>query len=150
MSITLHNLKPAKGARRRKIRLGRGNASGRGTYSTKGQKGQRARSGGRNGLKLKGIKRRMLNLPKMGGFKSRYAKLAGVNVGVLNEYFKEGERVTLARLRELGLVDSGVSAKILGDGELKKKIIVTGLKVSSGAMEKIKSAGGTVEVKGVK
>jgi len=147
MAITLHNLKPAKGARRRKIRLGRGNASGRGTYSTKGQKGQRARSGGRSGLKLKGLKRRLLNLPKIGGFKSKYSKLAGVNVGVLNEYFKDGERVTLARLRQLGLLDRGVTAKILGDGELKKKVIVVGLKVSAGALDKIKSAGGTVLAK---
>lgn len=150
MAITLHNLKPAKGSRRRKIRLGRGNASGRGTYSTKGQKGQRARSGGRSGLKLKGLKRRMLNLPKIGGFKSMYPRLAGVNVGVLNEHVKEGERVTLSRLRALGLVPEGVSAKILGDGELKKKIVVSGMKVSSGALEKIKAAGGTVEEKGKK
>lgn len=147
MSITLHNLQPARGSRRRKIRVGRGNASGRGTYSTRGQKGQRARSGGRSGLKLKGLKRRLLNLPKIGGFTSRYPKLSPVNVASLEEHFKDGERVTLERLRKLGLVDDKMRAKILGTGELKKKIIVVGIKVSAGALDKIKSAGGTVETK---
>ncbi len=145
MAITLHNLKPAKGARRRKIRLGRGNASGRGTYSTKGQKGQRARSGGRKKLKLKGLKRRLLNLPKIGGFTSLRSKSCGINVLVLNEHFKDGERVTLDRLQKLELAEKGCAVKILGDGELKKKLIVVGIKVSASAAEKIKSAGGTVE-----
>lgn len=145
MAITLHNLKPAKGSRHRRIRVGRGNASGRGTYSTRGQKGQRARSGGRSGLKLKGLKRRLLNLPKIGGFKSRYAKHYGINVSLLEEHFQSGERVTFARLRELGLVDAGKKVKILGDGELKKKLQIVGLAVTSGAKAKIEAAGGVVE-----
>lgn len=144
MAITLHNLQPARGSRRRKIRVGRGNASGRGTYSTRGQKGQRARSGGRSGLKLKGLKRRLLNLPKIGGFKSRYSKLAPVNISALNEHFKDGERVTLARLWQLGLVDNKMQAKILGDGELKKKLVLAGLAVSESARKKIEEAGGSV------
>ena len=145
MTITLHTLKPARGSRHRKIRLGRGNASGRGTYSTKGQKGQRARSGGRNKLKLKGLKRRMLNLPKIGGFTSLYAKSAGINVSVLQDSFKEGERVTADRLYKMGLAEKGTPIKILGDGELKKKLIIVGIKLSASAAEKVKEAGGTVE-----
>lgn len=145
MEITLHNLKPARGSRRRKIRLGRGNASGRGTYSTKGQKGQRARSGGRSGLKLKGLKRRLLNLPKIGGFKSKYPKLSPVNVGALQEHFKEGEHVTLDRMRKFGLVDSRMRVKILGDGELKKKLVIIGVPTSESARKKIEEAGGSVK-----
>ncbi len=145
MAITLHNLRPAKGSRHRKIRLGRGNASGRGTYSTKGQKGQRARSGGRSGLKLKGLKRRLLNLPKIGGFTSLYPKFAPVNLGALQESFQDGEKVTTNRLRQLGLIDKGIDAKILGDGELKKKLVIVGLPVSVSARKKIEAAGGSVE-----
>lgn len=143
MTITLHNLKPKAGSRHRKIRVGRGNASGRGTTATRGTKGQRARSGGRSGLKLKGLKRRLLNLPKIGGFKSNYQKLQGVNVSILQKYFESGERVTLGRLRALGLV-SGDSVKILGDGELKKKLIIANIPVSEGAKAKIIASGGSI------
>ncbi|MBI2098934.1 50S ribosomal protein L15 [Candidatus Uhrbacteria bacterium] len=145
MAFTLHNLHPAAGATRRKIRVGRGNASGRGTYSTRGAKGQRARSGGRRGLKLKGLKRRLLNLPKIGGFRSKYAKPRGINVSLLEEIFQTGDKITLARLRELKLVDRDEDAKILGDGELKKKITVVGIPATAGAKKKIEAAGGAVE-----
>lgn len=143
MSIGLHNLSPAPGSRRRKVRVGRGNASGLGTTATRGTKGQRARSGGRNKLKLKGLKRRLLNVPKLGGFKSRYPKAEALNVSVLNEHFSVGERVTVTRLRDLGLVE-GNKVKILGDGDLKKKLVIAGMAVSEGAKAKIIAAGGSV------
>lgn len=95
-------------------------------------------------MKLKGLKRRLLNLPKIGGFRSKYPKLSPVNVGVLQEHFKEGERITLERMRKIGLLDSKMRVKILGDGELKKKLFLIGLPVSGSARKKIEEAGGSV------
>lgn len=74
-----------------------------------------------------------------------YAKSAGINVSVLQDNFKEGERVTVGRLEKLGLAEKGTPIKILGDGELKKKLVIVGIKLSASAALKVKAAGGTVE-----
>lgn len=145
MSLTLSNLKPAFGSRTKTRRIGRGAGSGRGTTAGKGTKGQRARSGGRKGLKRIGLKRIMSRIPKHRGFTSIHKKLQIVNVGVLQERF-EGGIITPARLEETRLVRTArFGVKIVGSGELKKAFTVKGCEVSKSAREKIIAAGGSVE-----
>lgn len=145
--LTLHNLKPAKGSKKKRKRVGRGNASGHGTYSTRGQKGQRSRSGGRNKLKIKGLKSLLQGIPKKRGFKSFYAKSAVVNVGDLEKYFTTGELINGRLLAEKGLIKTAKDGvKILAEGELTKKFKVRANSFSKGAEEKIKKAGGEVIV----
>lgn len=148
MTVTLDNLKPSPGAQTKTRRLGRGNASSRGTYSGKGQKGQRARTGGKNGLKLMGMRRMIQNVPKKRGFTSLYAKPSIVNLMDLN-IFAAGALVSPKELLKKGLVrDTGDGVKILGQGDLK----VEGLRfqdceISLPAREKIEKARGVIEIK---
>ena len=88
MSLSLHTIKPSKGAAKKRKRVGRGNASGHGTYSTRGLKGQKSRSGV-SGLKRLGLKMTLSRIPKKRGFKSPKAKNQVVNLTDINENFKE-------------------------------------------------------------
>ncbi|MEY4744950.1 MAG: hypothetical protein RL272_895 [Candidatus Parcubacteria bacterium] len=141
----MHTLRPAKGAKRSPKRVGRGNASGKGTTAGRGGKGQTARSGGRNRLKLLGMRHLMLQTPKLRGFQSHRAKPALLNLGQLGSAFQSGETVSPATLAKKRLVPSASSrVKIVSDGSLKKKLVVKGCAVSDGAKEKIVAAGGEV------
>ncbi|MBI5731822.1 MAG: 50S ribosomal protein L15 [Candidatus Magasanikbacteria bacterium] len=145
MILGLHNLQPARGSKKKTKRVGRGNASGHGTYSTRGSKGQRARSGGRNRLKQKGWRHILLSTPKSRGFKSLKTKSVIVNLEKIEKFFSEGEKVNPQTLREKRIISSvGFSIKILGQGELSKKIEVEGCSVSAAAREKIEKAGGKI------
>ncbi len=145
MALALHTIKSFPHSRKKVKRVGRGLGS-KGTYSGRGQKGQRARSGGRKGLKLLGMRRIILSTPKLRGFKSPYAKLSVVNVSDLEKKFKDGEVVSPKTLLEKGLVGKmGAEVKILGDGELKKKLIIADCAVSGSAKEKIEKAGGQIK-----
>lgn len=144
MALTLHTIKPFSGSKKKVKRVGRGLGS-TGTYSGRGQKGQKARSGGRKGLKLLGMKRIIMSTPKLRGFKSHYPKMTAVNVGDLEKKFNDGERVTPKTLLEKGLVGKiKAMVKILGEGELKKKLTIVDCAVSASAKEKIEKAGGAI------
>jgi len=144
--MELNNLKPKKGARHAKKRVGRGPGSGHGKTSSRGEKGQKSRSGFSRKLGFEGgqmpLHRR---LPKRGFtniFKKDYAV---VNVSDL-ERFDNGATVDETALRAAGLVKGqhdGV--KVLGDGELSKKLTVTATKFSKSAKEIIEKAGGTCQ-----
>lgn len=130
-----------------KKRVGRGPGSGMGKTSTRGQKGQNARSGGGTRIGFEGgqtpIARR---LPKRGFTNFNRKEYAIVNVKDLNR-FEDGTNVTPALLIESGLVKKELSGvKILGNGELTKKLTVTAAKFSKSAQEAIENAGGKVEV----
>ena len=141
----LHNLAPIQGKTGR--RVGRGTGSGSGTTAGRGQKGQRARSGGRNPRFEGGRTPLYKLLPKLRGFTSRFTPLAFVNVGDLEKNFKDGESVTRSTLAKAGLTEnSRQPVKILGGGDLKKKLAITVDAVSEGAKKKIESAGGSVVV----
>lgn len=145
MSLKLHNLKPSVGSRRKPKRLGRGDSAGQGSYSGKGQKGQKARSGGRNKLARKGLRNLLMSSPKLRGFQSFYPKAKVLNLDVLEKYFNDGDVVNQGALKEKGLI--GVRAdkiKILGDGELTKKLNLEGLAISSSAKAKVEAKGGSV------
>jgi len=145
MSLNLHTLKPARGSKRTPKRVGRGNASGKGTTAGRGGKGQTARSGGRNRLKLLGMRHLMLQTPKLRGFKSHHAKSPVVSVGQLNGAFQNGETVSPTSLVKKGLVPADARrVKILGGGKLKKKLVVKNCVVSDAAKEMITAAGGEI------
>jgi len=145
--LSLNHLKPERGSVRRKKRLGRGNASGHGTYSTRGLKGQKSRTGGRNKLKRLGFKKILQSLPKVRGFKSAKAKNQIVNLIELNQCFSAGNIINPLNLSKAGLVDSiKLPIKILGQGELKvKNLEFSGVKVSQSAREQIEKQGGKIE-----
>ncbi|ADH61602.1 ribosomal protein L15 [Thermoanaerobacter mathranii subsp. mathranii str. A3] len=146
--MRLHDLKPAEGARREKKRVGRGIGSGHGKTSCRGQKGQKARSGGGVRPGFEGGQMPLTRrIPKRGFtniFKKEYAI---VNVGTLEERFEEGAVITPEVLIESGIIkDVKDGVKILGDGDLNKKFTVKAHKFSQSAIEKIQAVGGKAEV----
>jgi large subunit ribosomal protein L15 len=145
--MKLHELKPPAGARKRRKIVGRGPGSGHGKTAGKGEKGQKARSGGGSHPWFEGgqlpLHRRV---PKRGFtniFRKRYAI---VNVADLNR-FEPGTAVTPGALQAAGLIrQAGEGVKVLGDGEVTRSLTVSAQKFSRAAAEKIRAAGGTVEV----
>lgn len=145
--LALYNLKTARGSKKKKRRVGRGSASGRGNYSGRGIKGQKARTGGKKRLALKGVKSYLQRVPKVKGFKSQKLKLETVNIISLNKNFNEGDEVTPRILLNKGLIKSvRFGVKILGDGKLTKKLTVKANQFSKTAKDAILKAGGKVEV----
>lgn len=141
--LTLSNLQKAEGSTHRRKKLGRGTGSGRGNYSTRGMKGQRARSGGRVGVAVRSMRSYLLRIPKNRGFRSIYPKYATVNVGVLNDIFKDGEKVNARILLKKGLISSIVNGlKILSTGVLEKKLTIEANAFSASAQQKIEEKGG--------
>ncbi|OGL65095.1 50S ribosomal protein L15 [Candidatus Uhrbacteria bacterium RIFCSPLOWO2_01_FULL_47_24] len=146
MPFTLSNLKPATGSRTRVRRIGRGPGSGRGKTAGRGTKGQRARSSGRKGLARLGLKRIMQRIPKHRGFTSFHRKPSVVNVGILEQSFATGTKITPQLLETKGIVKNiSDGVKILGDGTIAKTFIIKGCEVSKSAKEKIEKVGGKVE-----
>jgi len=144
MSLSLHTIKSGKGARTKKVRIGRGGK--RGNYSGKGQKGQRARSGGRHNLKRLGMRQLMEQTPKLRGFKSMYKKPATVNLRDLSKKFKDGEEVTPEILLKKRMVaTSRFGVKILGKGEIKIKLNISNCAVSASVKEAVEKSGGTIK-----
>lgn len=144
--MELYNLKPAKGSTHSNFRKGRGHASGNGKTAGKGHKGQLARSGAKKAGFEGGQMPLYRRIPKR-GFTNRNSKeIVGINVDAL-ERFENGSVVTVETLIESGVVKNprdGV--KILGNGELTKKLTVKVNACSEGAKAKIEAAGGNVEV----
>ena len=147
--MNLHTLKPRPGAKHRVKRLGQGESSGKGKTSGKGHKGQKARSGGSIRLGFEGGQMPLIRrIPKRGFnntlFKTRYAI---VNLTDLNQ-FDDGASVDETALLEKKLIRGKYDGvKILGNGDLTKKLTITADKISAAAREKIEKAGGTVVAK---
>lgn len=147
--MKLHEIKPAEGSTRDVKRVGRGMASGHGKTSTRGHKGQWARSGGGVRPGFEGGQMPLTRrLPKR-GFTNIFAKeYAVVNVEDLNK-LADGTVVTAESLKEMGMISKiNDGLKVLGRGELTKKLTVKAAKLSKTAQEKIAAAGGSVEVIG--
>ncbi|MFC1452511.1 50S ribosomal protein L15 [Verrucomicrobiota bacterium] len=145
--MDLHSLSNTSGARKRRTRVGRGNGSGHGKTCGKGHKGQMARKGHKRKPGFEGGQMRLVRrLPKR-GFNNPYGSaLLPVNVGELDR-FDDGAEVTWAILKSEGLARGrGDGVKILGTGELEKKLTVKAQGFSKGARAKIESAGGVCEV----
>ena len=145
--MKLHELSPAPGSAKDSFRRGRGPGSGNGKTAGKGHKGQNARSGGGVRPGFEGGQLPLYRkLPKR-GFTNRFAKhYAIVNVCDLNR-FNDGDKVNLAVLVEAGIIRKELDGlKVLGNGEITKKITVEAAVFSASAKEKIEAAGGTAEV----
>lgn len=145
--MKIHELRPAEGSRKAPKRVGRGSGSGMGKTSTRGQKGQWSRSGGGVRPGFEGgqmpLSRR---LPKR-GFTNIFAKnYTTLNVGEF-EVFEDGTEITVEFLKEVGFISKvNDGLKVLGDGELTKKLNFKAAKFTKSAQEKILAAGGTAEV----
>ncbi|MBR0302942.1 MAG: 50S ribosomal protein L15 [Clostridia bacterium] len=147
--MKLHELSPAEGSVKSNFRKGRGPGSGNGKTAGKGHKGQNARSGGGVRLGFEGGQLPLYRkLPKR-GFHNKFAtNYAIVNVATLNEKFEDGETVNLEVLKAKGIVKKPLDGlKVLGNGEISKKLTVEAAVFSATAKEKIEAAGGKVEVK---
>ncbi len=147
--MKLHELSPAPGSVKESFRKGRGIGSGNGKTAGKGHKGQNARSGGGVRLGFEGGQLPLYRkLPKR-GFKNRFAtNYAIVNVSTLNDKFNNGDTVNLDALMAAGIVRKELDGlKVLGNGELTKKLTVEAAVFSASAKEKIEAAGGKAEVK---
>ncbi len=140
-----HDLKPPKGARHARKRIGRGNASGTGTYSGRGLKGQKARAGRKPRRFFEGGQTELMRrLPRKRGFTNRFrVEFSPVNLRDLDR-FDDGSEVTLELLKESGLVSTLRNpVKVLATGDLTKKLNVTAHRFSKTARQKIEAAGGT-------
>ncbi len=146
--MKLHELEKNIGATHAKKRVGRGSGSGLGKTSGKGQKGQKARSGGSINPVFEGGQLPLFRrIPKRGfknyNFRTRYAV---INLDNLNR-FDEGTVVTPALLKETGIIKNQLDGvKVLGNGTLEKKLTIQANKFSASALEKIKESGSKAEV----
>ena len=146
--MKLHELSPAEGSKKAVKRIGRGHGSGQGKTAGKGHKGQKARSVGGVRPGFEGGQMPMQRrLPKR-GFNNIFAKkIVSINVGSLEKKFDDGAVVDTQALISAGLVKNSFDAvKILGNGNLTKKLEVKVAAYSASAKEKIEAAGGKAEV----
>ncbi len=146
MTLRIHDLQPPEGSRKKRKRIGRGRASGHGKTSGRGMKGEKARNKIRPGFEggQMPLQRRV---PKLRGFKPLNKKEYHlINLEKLND-FNDGDTVTPEVLVERGMVKKlDRDVKILGRGEIQKKLVVKAHAFSGAAQTKIESAGGTTEV----
>lgn len=148
--MRLHTLKPRPGARHRRKRLGQGESSGRGKTAGRGGKGQTARSGSSIRIGFEGGQMPLIRrIPKRGFNNARFAtRYLPVNVESLNR-FEDGSRVDEAVLRAAGLANGKADGvKILGEGELTRKLTVSAHAFSAAARAAIEGKGGVCEVIG--
>ena len=145
--MKLHELKPAEGATSARKRLGRGIGSGLGKTSGKGHKGAKARSGGGKRPGFEGGQMPLtMRLPKRGFTNNFRKEYVAINISRL-DVFEDGATVGPVELIEMGIIKKiGDGIKIMGDGELTKKLTVLATKFTASAKEKIEAVGGKAEV----
>ena len=149
MPLRLHDLRPNPGARKRRKRVGRGNASGKGTYSGRGLKGQRSRAGrDYNAVFEGGGMSMMRTLPRRGGFKNRNrVEYQPINVVELARRFEPDAAVDAEALVQARLLRRASQPfKVLAGGSIEHALHLRAERVSAAARAKIEAAGGTVEV----
>ncbi len=147
--MNLTDLRPAKGAKHSKKRVGRGQGSGQGVQAGRGHKGAKSRSGFKRKRGFEGgqmpLHRRV---PKRGFHNLFREEYDVVNLDTLAERFQKGTEITPELLKTEGLVNRGLRVKVLGRGEISKPLTIRAHKFSGKAAEKIAAAGGTAEVLG--
>ncbi len=146
--MQIHELSPAPGSRKDAWRKGRGHATGNGKTAGRGHKGQKARSGGGVRVGFEGGQMPLARRIPKRGFNNIFAKpLESVNVSVLNDRFADGAEIDAQTLLDAGVLSKcQYGVKILGSGELTKKLTVRAAAFSASAKEKIEAAGGKAEV----
>ena len=146
--MKLNELAQSPEAKRKKI-VGRGPGSGRGKTSTRGQKGQKSRSGASIPAWFQGGQTPLYRRVPKRGFKNTKFRIeyATINLSDLNKFFNDGDIVTPELLKEKGIIKKQLcGVKVLGNGELEKKLTIKANRFSSSAVTKIESAGGKAEV----
>ena len=145
--MKLHELKPNPGSTKNRKRLGRGTATGQGKTAGRGMNGQKSRSGGGVRPGFEGGQMPLYRrLPKRGFTNIFGTQFAEINVEVLNK-FEDGAEITPELLKSEGIIKKQLDGvKVLGNGELTKKLTVKAHKFSKSAAEKIEAAGGKAEV----
>ncbi len=148
--MKLNELKPPPGAKRNRKRVGRGRGSGYGGTSGRGHKGQKSRSGSSIPAWFEGGQMPLVRrVPKRGPRRIAHKRLKYdvINIKTLNLFFEDEVEVNPERLREIGIIKrKNALIKILGDGELDKRLNVRAHRFSKSAIEKIEAKGGTAEV----
>ena len=146
--MKLHDLRPAEGATKKRKRVGRGTGSGKGKTSTRGTKGQNARTGGGVRLTFEGGQLPLVKrLPKLRGFNNRFkVYYSAVNLDTLERLFEANAAVSPKSLAGVGLLDADDPIVILGRGEINKPLKVQAHRVSESARAKIEAAGGSIEI----
>ncbi len=146
--MKLHELAPAAGSNRAPKRVGRGPASGQGKTAGKGHKGQKARAGAGPRPGFEGGQMPLQRRVPKRGFNNIFAKeIATVNVSAINDSFEDGDVVDIDALISAGLIKKQLDGvKVLGNGEITKKLTIKVNAFSAGAKEKIEAAGGKAEV----
>ena len=146
--MEIHELSPAPGSRKDAWRKGRGHATGNGKTAGRGHKGQKARSGGGVRVGFEGGQMPLARRIPTRGFNNIFAKpLESVNVSVLNDRFPDGAEVDAQTLLDAGVLSKcQYGVKILGNGDITKKLTVRATAFSASAKEKIEAAGGQAEV----
>ncbi|MBL0221106.1 MAG: 50S ribosomal protein L15 [Myxococcales bacterium] len=147
--MSLHNLHPNPGATKEKKRLGRGRGSGKGKTSGKGVKGQKARPGHHGArLAFEGGQMPMpRRIPKRGFTNMNRVEAFPINVSLLETVFEAGATVDIDVLRAKGIIPKKVDTiKILGEGELTKKLTIKAHRASATAKDKVEKAGGSIEI----
>ena len=143
MTLKLHHLRPAPGAKKAKTRKGRGEAS-KGKTAGRGGKGTRARNVVRAGFEG-GQLPLVMRLPKLRGFKNpERVEYQPVNLSTINALYPKGGDVTVEDLIAKGAVRDGYPVKVLGNGDISVKVNITVQAFSASASEKIAAAGGTI------
>ncbi len=146
--MKLHELQPSPGSHHPRKRVGRGPGSGHGKTATRGQKGQRARTSVNLPKTFEGGQTRLtMRTPKLRGFHNRWKKrFAVLNLTRLNR-FEDGAEIRPESLLEAGIIkDVGAGIKVLGTGDLKRKLVIHAHQFSAEARRKIEAAGGTAAV----
>ena len=145
--MNLHELSPAPGSSKQPYRKGRGAGSGNGKTGGRGHKGQKARSGGGVRVGFEGGQMPLARRVPKRGFHNIFAQpLEAINVSALNK-FEDGATVNVCDLLEKGILSKcEYGVKVLGNGELTRKLTVRASAFSAGAKEKIEKAGGKAEV----
>jgi large subunit ribosomal protein L15 len=145
--MNLTDLRPPKGAKHSKKRIGRGQGSGQGVQAGRGHKGAKSRSGFKHKRGFEGgqmpLHRRV---PKRGFHNPFREEFDVVNLDTLSERFEKGTEITPDALKAAGLISRGKRVKVLGRGDIDKALTVRAHKFSGKAAEKIAAAGGTTEV----
>jgi large subunit ribosomal protein L15 len=142
-----HQLAPAKGARKNRKRIGRGDAAGQGSTAGRGMKGQKSRSGGGPPIWFEGGQLPLIKgLPMKRGFHNKFKTYYSLVKLSTLDTFEAGERITPELLLERGFLRNlNLPVKVLGDGEITKAVTVVAAKFSQSAKDKIEAAKGTAE-----
>lgn len=147
--MKLHDLRPAEGSTKKRKRVGRGTGSGKGKTSTRGTKGQNARTGGGVSAVFEGGQLRLVKrLPKMRGFNNRFkVTYSPINLDTMARVFDSGATIDPAALSAVGLLGKDSDpVVVLARGDIQKSIHVKTHRISEAARKKIEAAGGSVEI----